>query len=195
MPDPDPTPPPAALNEALNEGLNEGPPGALGMVRRAWRAVPLKGVAALTVAGLCCTALHPRGDGRVYPNGEFYPLSSYPMYSHFDGLDYYVYLADADGAAVACKDFGITAPKLKKRFKGELKQRGLSEAELRERKLAPGEIGPVADKVLRRVAGARQEGARLGAGDELTMVLVYVWGEAGRIEKREYRVAGVVLGG
>jgi len=146
----------------------------------------------LTVAGLASTAFHP-SDGKTYPRGEFYPLSSYPMYSHFSGRDYYVYLADADGGAVRCKDYGITAPKLKKRFKSDLKAAKLRESELRERRLSPAKLGMVADKVLRWVAKKRRADASLSPGDELTMRMVYIYSESGEIRKEEYRVAGAVL--
>lgn len=159
-----------------------------------WRALPLKLMLLLTAAGLASTCFHP-DDGKTYPKGEFYPLSSYPMYSHFGGQDYYVYLADAGGEPVRCKDFGITAPKLKKRFKGELKSAGLKESVLRDREMPLAEIEPIADGVLRRVAGGRRQGAQLGVGDEVTMYLTYVWGEGGEIKKRSERVAGVVLEG
>ena len=161
-------------------------------LKQVWDAIPLKLMLLLTAAGLASTAFHPR-DGKTYPIGEFYPLSSYPMYSNFRGHDYYVYLADAEGEAVPCKDFGITAPKLKKRFKGALKSAGLSESELRERRMSPAKIGPVAAGVLERVAGDRREGARLAVGDELTMTLVYVFSEGGEIKKQEYRVAGAAV--
>ncbi len=151
----------------------------IGFPGRIWRAIPLKLVLLLTAAGLAL--------------GEWYPFSHYPMYSHFEGRDYYVYLAGASGEPVPCKDFGITAPKLKKRFKGELKGAGLKESKLRAREMSPAAIGPVAQGVLERVAGDRRDGSRLAAGDELTMMLVYVFSEGGTIEKRSYRVAGTIL--
>jgi hypothetical protein len=112
------------------------------------------------------------------------------MYSNFRGHDYFVYLADAEGEPVPCKDFGITAPKLKKRFKGALKSAKLKESELRERRLSPALIGPVAAEVLERVAGERRELAQLAVGEEVTMVLVYIFTEEGEIKTAEYRVAG-----
>jgi hypothetical protein len=163
------------------------------ILRRIWDAIPLKIVLLVTALGLASTKLHP-DDGKTYPKGEFYPLSSYPMYSSFRGHDYYVYLADAEGEPVPCKDFGLTTPKLKKRFKGELKAAKLSESELRERRLAPEKIGPIAAKVLERVAGARRDGAQLQPGDEVTMRLVYIFkGEGGAIEDAHYRVAGATV--
>jgi hypothetical protein len=156
--------------------------------------MPLKLVLLLTAAGLASSKLHPH-DGKTYPKGEFYPLSNYPMYSHFEGRDYYVFLADGEGEPVPCKDFGLTAPKLKKRFKGELKSAGLKESVLRDRKMAMEEIAPIADGVLRRVAKGRRPGGRLGAGDELTMYLTYIYSEDGKIVKRSERIAAVKLEG
>ena len=149
------------------------------VLKQIWRAIPLKLVLLLTAAGLAM--------------GEWYPLSHYPMYSHFEGQEYYVFLADGEGQPVPCKDFGLTAPKLKKRFKGELKEAGLKESDLREGKLAPEDIGGIASKVLERVAEARRDYARISPGQELTMSLVHVFSEDGEIKKRSYRVAGTVL--
>ena len=162
-------------------------------LKQIWDAIPLKLMLLLTALGLMSTAFHPN-DGKTYPKGEFYPLSSYPMYSNFRGHDYYVFLADAEGEPVACKDFGLTTPKLKKRFKGELKSQKVKESELRERKLSPAKIGPVASKVLDRVAGQRRDGATLAPGEEVTMWLVYIFtnGE-GEIENAKYRVAGTLV--
>ena len=166
----------------------------ISVIGQIWRAIPLKLVLLLTVAGLSSSQFHPH-DGKTYPKGEFYPLSSYPMYSHFEGRDYYVFLADAEGEPVPCKSFGITAPKLKKRFKGELKGAGLKESVLRDRKMAMEEIAPIADIVLRRVAKGCRPGGRLGEGDELTMYLTYIYSEDGKIEKRSERIAAVNLEG
>lgn len=149
------------------------------VLKQIWRAIPLKLVLLLTAAGLAL--------------GEWYPLSHYPMYSHFEGRDYYVFLADSTGQPVPCKDFGLTAPKLKKRFKGELKDAGLKESDLRDGKLAAEDVGEIASKVLERVAGARRDYARLSLGQELTMSIVHVFSEGGEIKKRSYRVAGTLL--
>ena len=162
-------------------------------LKRLWGAIPLKLMLLLTVAGLASTEFHPR-DGKKYPRGEFYPLSSYPMYSSFRGRDYYFYLADGEGEAVPCKAFGITAPKLKKRFKSELKDAELSESKLRDRQLPPEQIGELAGKVLRRLAKEGGGGGVLSPGEQLTMRLVYVWSEDGEIKKSDYHVAGVTLG-
>ena len=76
------------------------------------RAVPLKLVLVLIV--LAFILRNP--DGRA----EFYPFSDYPMYSQFDGNDYYVFIADHEGKPLPSKDYGITTPKIKKRFKKRL---------------------------------------------------------------------------
>ena len=90
------------------------------------RAVPLKLVFLLTLLGLFLR--NPDG------NAEYYPFSNYPMYSQFDGNDYYVYIADQDGNPLPSKSHGITTPKIKKRFKKHLgvtaKKLGIKKAEV-----------------------------------------------------------------
>ena len=57
-----------------------------------------------------------------YFTAEFYPLSSFPMYSKFDNRTYICYLRDADGNELpTVKSTGIYASELKKRYGDELK--------------------------------------------------------------------------
>lgn len=56
-----------------------------------------------------------------YFTEEFYPLSSFPMYSKFDDRTYICYLRDADGNELpTVKSTGIYASALKKRYGAEL---------------------------------------------------------------------------
>lgn len=148
---------------------------------------------AVTIVSLGSNVFHPK-NGKTYPNGEFYPLSTYPMYSHFEGRDYYVFLTDAAGEPVRCKDFGLTAPKLKKRFKGILKEMGLKESKLRDRELPVEDLVPVADEVLKRLVKSRKPNASLQPGEELALHLALIWKESDGIKTETQRVQGVVLG-
>lgn len=56
----------------------------------------------------------------AYASGEWYPLSSFPMYSKFDDRTYYVYLADKNDEAVPTVRYQIVASELKKHYRREL---------------------------------------------------------------------------
>ena len=56
----------------------------------------------------------------AYVTGEWYPLSSFPMYSKFDERTYYVYLANEAGKAVPTVRYQIVASELKKHYRREL---------------------------------------------------------------------------
>lgn len=47
---------------------------------------------------------------------ENYPFSNFPMYSSFNNRTYYLYLTDANGAAIRTKEFGLSSSALKKIF-------------------------------------------------------------------------------
>ena len=47
---------------------------------------------------------------------ENYPFSNFPMYSSFASRTYYIYLADANGAAVRTREFGLSSSTIKKIF-------------------------------------------------------------------------------
>ena len=53
---------------------------------------------------------------------ENYPFSNYPMYSSFAPKAYFIYLADANGQALAALRFGLTTPGLKKIFESRRRQ-------------------------------------------------------------------------
>ena len=146
----------------------------------------------MTIAGLACGLLQSKASFKRV-KGEWYPLSTYPMYSNFSGRDYYLYLADAAGEPVPCMDFGISAPKLKKKFKALLKAADLKESELRERRLPPQHLGPIAATVLEEVAAGMEDRSVLGPGEELTLQLALIWREGGKIETKVSRIGGIEL--
>lgn len=78
------------------------------------RAVPLK----LVIVLIALSFFLRNPDGVA----EFYPFSYYPMYSKFDGNDYFLYIADHEGKPLPSKNYGITTPKIKKRFKKRLRE-------------------------------------------------------------------------
>ena len=57
-----------------------------------------------------------------YAVGEFYPFSSFPMYSKFDDRTYLVYLKSADGEVLPTAPTlkGMVSSQLKKRYGAEL---------------------------------------------------------------------------
>lgn len=61
------------------------------------------------------------GMGLCYLSGEFYPLSSFPMYSKFDDRTYLVYLKSRDGKALpSVATVSMVSSQVKKRYGAEL---------------------------------------------------------------------------
>ena len=59
--------------------------------------------------------------GLCYLAGEFYPLSSFPMYSKFDDRTYLVYLKSQDGEALpSVATVSMVSSQMKKRYGAEL---------------------------------------------------------------------------
>jgi hypothetical protein len=109
----------------------------------------------------------------AYVTGEWYPLSSFPMYSKFDERTYYVYLADEAGNPVPTVRYQIVASELKKHYRRELNklenQHGGSSYDFEEDKLKTA--GATTMKWLRsewvperapdQMDGARKSGLKL----------------------------------
>ena len=125
----------------------------------------------------------------AYVTGEWYPLSSFPMYSKFDERTYYVYLADEAGDPVPTVRYQIVASELKKHYRRELNkledQHGGSSYDFDEAKLSGA--GAATMKWLRtewvperapdQIDGARKSGLRL--------IEVRVFLQDGKFLKRE----------
>jgi hypothetical protein len=151
-----------------------------------WRAIPLKLVLLLVVLSL--TLRNP--DGRA----EYYPFSNYPMYSQFDGEDYFVYLADQDGKPLPSKDtFRITTPKVKKRFNSELakvaKRLGKSKSDI-----GGAELEAVGVATLRTLDDRVAEHPRVAALTELQLIYVDLRLGAGAISVTERKLASIPMG-
>ena len=82
----------------------------------------------LFIVSLICVFTLPGGDREidflgipVAAGGEFFPLSSFPMYSRNKHKSYVVYLTDADGNPIATeKQLGVRSSILKKDYNAEL---------------------------------------------------------------------------
>ena len=77
---------------------------------------------------------------------EWYPFSHFPMYSSFEPLAFYIYVADKEDVPYAMqRDFGTRTARLKKIYEGELKRlarnhpRG-SKSLTREERLPAGDL-------------------------------------------------------
>jgi hypothetical protein len=85
---------------------------------------------------------------------EFYPLSSFPMYSKFSSNPIYVYLTDVNDDPIAChKRLGVLASELKKKYDKELRIVAKREGTTSISKLAPrlkAEAGMVTLRWLRK---------------------------------------------
>ncbi len=128
----------------------------------------------------------------AYASGEWYPLSSFPMYSKFDDRTYYVYLADKNGEPVPTVRYQIVASELKKHYRRELNlledRYGGSSYEFDAPKLR--QAGAETMKWLRtewlperapdQIEGAKKSG--------LQLFEVRVFLEDGRFQKRETSV-------
>lgn len=125
----------------------------------------------------------------AYVTGEWYPLSSFPMYSKFDERTYYVYLADENGEAVPTVRYQIVASELKKHYRRELNkledQFGGSSYDFDEIKLRTAGAATmkwlrtewVPDRAPDQVDGAERSG--------LSLVEVRVFLDQGKFLKRE----------
>ena len=164
--------------------MNESPQSG---VIRIWQAVPLKLVIVLVVLSLCLK----NPDGRA----EYYPFSNYPMYSQFDGEDYFLYLADQDGQPLPSKEtFRITTPKVKKRFKSELgkvaKQLGV-----KKREVDGVELEAVGVTTLLTLNNRVQDHPRVIGLTELQLIYVDLRRGDGEIVVSERKVAAIPVGG
>ena len=125
----------------------------------------------------------------AYVTGEWYPLSSFPMYSKFDERTYYVFLADEAGEPVPTVRYQIVASELKKHYRRELNkledQHGGSSYDFDEKKLR--RAGSTTMQWLRtewvperapdQIDGARKSGLKL--------IEVRVFLQDGKFLKRE----------
>ena len=164
--------------------MNESPQtGAL----RIWQAVPLKLVIVLVVLSL--SLKNP--DGRA----EYYPFSNYPMYSQFDGEDYFIYIADQDGEPLPSKEtFRITTPKIKKRFKSELgkvaKRLGKKKAEV-----DGAQLEAVGVTTLLTLNNRVPDHPRVVELTELRLIYVDLRRGDGEIVVSERKIAAIPIGG
>jgi hypothetical protein len=141
-------------------------------VSKVWQAIPLKLVFFLTAVSLWA--------------GEFYPFSDYPMYSQFKGTEYYLYFADQNDEPIPSKSFHTTAPKLKKRFKGRLKDQAKAE-DAKERELSDAGLEKIGRETLKSFL---KEADPMPQLRELRLVLVYVdYDENGAIVKTSKTIA------
>ena len=154
---------------------------------KVWRAIPLKLVLLLIVLSL--TLKNP--DGRA----EYYPFSNYPMYSQFDGEDYYVYIADQNGEALPSKEtFRITTPKIKKRFKSEL-GKVAKKLDKKKSEVDGEDLEAVAVTTLKTLTNAVPEHPRVAALTELQLIYVDLRRGDGEIEVTERKIASIPMGG
>ena len=164
--------------------MNESPQTG---VLRIWQAVPLKLVIVLVVLSL--SLKNP--DGRA----EYYPFSNYPMYSQFDGEDYFIYIADQDGEPLPSKEtFRITTPKIKKRFKSELgkvaKRLGKKKAEV-----DGAQLEAVGVTTLLTLNNRVPDHPRVVELTELRLIYVDLRRGDGEIVVSERKIAAIPIGG
>jgi len=153
----------------------------------AWRAIPLKLVLLLVVLSL--TLKNP--DGRA----EYYPFSNYPMYSQFDGEDYFLYIADQDGKPLPSKDtFRITTPKIKKRFNQELGDVA-NRLDKKKSEVGGAELEAVAVTTLQTLNNSVPEHPRVAALTELQLIYVDLRRGDGEIAVTERKLASIPWGG
>lgn len=102
-------------------------PRLMNQLSRLLQAFPFK---SLVVVGLLCFVVveNPPFSVRLkftpehIKQAEFYPFSSFPMYSKFSANPSYLYLTDAEGAPIACQArLGIRASEIKKIYDKEVR--------------------------------------------------------------------------
>ena len=158
-----------------------------------WRAVPLKLVLLLVVLSL--TLKNPEAD-KPYKKekAEYYPFSNYPMYSQFDGEDFFVYIADQDGKPLPSKEtFRITTPKIKKRFNKELGNVANS-SDKKKSEVDGAELEAVAVTTLRTLDNRVADHPRVAALTELQLIYVDLRRGDGEIVVSERKLASIPVG-
>ena len=149
-----------------------------------WRAIPLKLVLLLIVLSLVLK----NPDGRA----EFYPFSNYPMYSQFDESDYFVYIADQNGEALPSKaTFRITTPKIKKRFKKELKKVA-DKLDIKKSEVDGADLERVAVTTLKSLNNAVPDHPRVAGLSELQLIYVDLLREGDAIVIKERKIGSIV---
>ncbi|MFT5468915.1 MAG: hypothetical protein ACI8UO_004028 [Verrucomicrobiales bacterium] len=119
-------------------------------------------------------------DGKDYEppraGGEFFPLSSFPMYSTIDPQTYMVYLTDAEGKPIGAQAvFGIRTSAIKKNYDKKLRR---LEGKLGKKhwKMTPDEKAPAALETLEfifREYGSKGEEASETASIALVDMRIY----------------------
>ncbi|CAN5455271.1 hypothetical protein BH23VER1_BH23VER1_00200 [soil metagenome] len=100
---------------------------------------------------------------------EFYPLSSFPMYSRFSGNPVVVYVADAEGEPLpALTGFGVRTSVLKKYYDGELR-RLKRETGVLLSEMTPEQKRPAGDATLRHLVDNLASSSAARAGEGLTL--------------------------
>jgi hypothetical protein len=120
--------------------------------------------------------------------GENYPFSNFPMYSDFTPRSYYIYLADAEGRAVATTRFGLTTPRLKKIFESHRRKSARSNDQLRRDPAATDRSAGLAllDH-LEKLPAVQRQPPKLRRGLQVRRVNLF-W-RAGRIEAATHTIA------
>ncbi|MEM0897876.1 MAG: hypothetical protein AAGJ79_13445 [Verrucomicrobiota bacterium] len=138
--------------------------------------IPLKFLLVLTVIGLAVE--------------EQYPFSHYPMYSNFDGIDYFVFITDQNGEPLPCKVMHTSAAKLKKRFNGKIKKAARA-ADVRERELDRATLATLGRETLESYMGQTDRDGRMEAVTEIRLIRVDLLAEDKEITKTEWQVASL----
>ncbi len=129
------------------------------------------------------------------PGGEFFPLSSFPMYSRNKAKSYMVYLRDGEGNPIGSqRSLGVRTGHLKKDYERELNrlvdQFGISDYEM-----SAEQRRPAAENVLRYLVTRRAPERAAGLGtDAIELVDVRIERKEGRIKLREEVVGRVPVG-
>lgn len=95
------------------------------LARFGWAASPLLPLLIVTWVSCYLLPVTREQAGPPRTGGEFFPLSSFPMYSSNGEKTYMVYLTDGDGNPIAAqKVFGVRTSSLKKDYDRELSKLG-----------------------------------------------------------------------
>jgi hypothetical protein len=120
--------------------------------------------------------------------GENYPFSNFPMYSDFTPRSYYIYLADAQGRAVATTRFGLTTPRLKKIFESERRKAARHDHQVQgDTTAADRSAGFALLDYLENLPAVQQQSPKLPQGLQVRRVNLF-W-RAGRIDSSTQTIA------
>lgn len=134
-------------------------------------------------------------DRDAMKKAEFYPFSSFPMYSRFSPNPNYVYLSDAEGRPLAAQgEFGALSSELKKFYDARLREIHAASGVSLSR-MSVEEKRPAGEATLRHVVASAPDQARVRGHDRLRLHEVIIrFDDEDRIVRDDLVIAEIAPG-